>query len=148
MKGGKKTAMPHADKKRGKNEPGRFRIPGFDIPVERPAREFPTLERDGVRVQFPPGWNAHGKPAGWGIEVLVPVADALARVDNSLAYAIGRNNTADLWDDINPAHCRGGWCMLQLCCGANTIRKFIHQAVKNGFKTADDGGENTNRGNT
>lgn len=140
MKGGKNTAMPHADEKSGKARRGTFYNPVSGTICKCPANEFPTLERDGVRVVFPPGWDYQGRHAGWGIEVIVPIADALAGVDNALSFAIGQSDTAELWDDIVPTHRRGGSCVLQLACDDDIIRRFIRQARENGFRTAANHG--------
>ena len=141
------TSHTSRDKKRGKTEPGRFRIPGFDIPVERPAREFPTLELDGVKVCISPAWNRDGRQVGWCIDAIVPNSYALEAIDGALAYALDTDDTADMWDDLNPAHYSNGDCML-MRCDEETVERFIAQAKRNGFKVAaDDGGENTNKGN-
>lgn len=126
------ASVPGAGKINGKAKPPTV-DPFTGSVLETPTTTFPELELNGVRAMFFPAWGRDGKAIGWNIEIAHPIADALACVDNALAYAIDDNDTVDLWGDLIPTHRRGGNCTLQCGCAAKTIRKFIKQAKRNGF---------------
>lgn len=109
---------------------------------EIPKETFPKLKRDGVRVAFYHGRDRHGNCAGWCMAVSNPIADALAAADRALAVALDDDDTAALWDDLIPTRRRGAECALHVGCDAATVRAFIGQARRNGFKVvADDPAE-------
>jgi len=133
--------VPGAGKKDGTARRKRVTMPaGFgNITCKVPKEKFPELELDGVRAAFYPGWDRNGDCAGWCITISNPVAHALACADNALQIMLGDADTATLWDDLIPTHRRGKECTLQIGCAAATVRKYIAQLKREGFKVVSSG---------
>lgn len=113
------------------------------VTPEIPRKIFKTMECDGVRVGFFPGWDMAGRFAGWNIVFENTIARQISRVNNALRYAlkIKADVTEELWRDLNPAKHSGRDVVLQCLCPDETVERFIKQAKRNGFRPVEDAPE-------